>query len=100
VPLYNFFGSSSTTSGCNLVDNIGSIEEQYSIDGRRSVEISYDHNYQDEQDDGDLYYSTKKKQERITLSSRILRSMNLKMRKFGDAILHCWLPDELRDIIP
>jgi hypothetical protein len=29
VPLYNFFGgSSSTTSGCNLVDNIGRTEEK------------------------------------------------------------------------
>jgi hypothetical protein len=28
VPLYNFFGgSSSTTSGCNLADNIGGTEE-------------------------------------------------------------------------
>jgi hypothetical protein len=49
VPLYNFFGgSSSTTSGCNLGDNIGRTEEQNNIDGRSSVdptimELSDDH---------------------------------------------------------
>jgi hypothetical protein len=54
VPLYNFFGgSSSTTSGCNLVDN---------IDGRSIIEptimeLSDDHDDQDEQDDGGPYYS-------------------------------------------
>jgi hypothetical protein len=54
VPLYNFFGgSSSTTSGCNLADN---------IDGRNSVdptimELSDDHDDRDEQDDGGPYYS-------------------------------------------
>jgi hypothetical protein len=54
VPLYNFFGgSSSTTSSCNLADNIGRAEEQYNIDGRSSVdptimELSDDHDDQDE----------------------------------------------------
>jgi hypothetical protein len=54
VSLYNFFGgSSSTTSGCNLADNIGRAEEQYNIDGRSSVdptviELSDDHDDQDE----------------------------------------------------
>jgi hypothetical protein len=39
VPLYNFFGgSSSTTSGCNLADNIGRTEEKINIDGRSSVD--------------------------------------------------------------
>jgi hypothetical protein len=65
VPLYNFFGgssSSSSTSGCNLADNIGRTEEQNNIDGRSSVdptimELSDDHDDQDEQDDGGPYYS-------------------------------------------
>jgi hypothetical protein len=63
VPLYNFFGgSSSTPSGCNLADNIDSTEEQNNIDGRSSVdptimEVNDDHDDQDEQDDGDSYYS-------------------------------------------
>jgi hypothetical protein len=61
VPLYNYFdGSSGTTSGCNLIDNIGRTEEQYNIDGRSSIdstvmELSYGH---DEQNDGGLYYSS------------------------------------------
>jgi hypothetical protein len=39
VPLYNFFGgSSSTTSGCNLADNIGRTEEENNIDGRSSID--------------------------------------------------------------
>jgi hypothetical protein len=39
VPLYNFFGvSSSTTSCCNLADNIGMTKEQNNIDGRNSVD--------------------------------------------------------------
>jgi hypothetical protein len=63
VPLYNFFCGSSTTSGCNLADNIGRIEEQYNIDGRSSVdstvmELSDNHDDQDEQDDGGMYYSS------------------------------------------
>jgi hypothetical protein len=63
VPLYNFFGgSSSSTSGCNLVENIGRTVEQNNIDGRSSVdptimELSDDHDDQDEQDDGGPYYS-------------------------------------------
>jgi hypothetical protein len=54
VPLYNFFGgSSSSTSGCNLAENIGRTEEQNNIDGRSSVhptimELSDDHDDQDE----------------------------------------------------
>jgi hypothetical protein len=58
VPLYNFFsGSSSTTSDCNLADNIGRTEEENNIDGRSSVdptvmELSDGHDDQDEQDDG------------------------------------------------
>jgi hypothetical protein len=64
VSLYNFFGgSSSTTSDCNLADNIGRTKEQYNIDGRSSVdptviELSDDHDDHDEQDDGGLYYSS------------------------------------------
>jgi hypothetical protein len=65
VPLYNFFNgsSSSTTSGCNLADNIGRTEKQNNIDGRISVdptimELSDDHDDHDEQDDGDPYYSS------------------------------------------
>jgi hypothetical protein len=62
VPLYNFFGGSSSTSDCNLADNISRTEEQNNIDGRSSVdptimELSDDHDDQDEQDDGGLYYS-------------------------------------------
>jgi hypothetical protein len=63
VPLYNFFGgSSSSTSGYNLADNIGRTEEQNNIDGRSSLdptimELSDDHDDQDEQDDGGSYYS-------------------------------------------
>jgi hypothetical protein len=39
VLLYTFFGgSSSTTAGCNLADNIGRTEEQNNIDGRSSVD--------------------------------------------------------------
>jgi hypothetical protein len=65
VPLYNFFGgSSSTTSGCNLADNISRTEKQNNIDGRSSVdptimELSDYHDDQDEQDDGGPYYSNK-----------------------------------------
>jgi hypothetical protein len=64
VPLYNFFGgSSSTTSGCNLADNICRTEEKNNIDGRSSVdptimELSDDHDDQDEKYDGGLYYSS------------------------------------------
>jgi hypothetical protein len=64
VPLYNFFGdSSSTTSGCNLADNIGRTEEENNIDDRSSVDstvmkLSDGHDDQDEQDDGDPYYSS------------------------------------------
>jgi hypothetical protein len=64
VSLYNYFGgSSSTTSDCNLADNIDRTEEQYNIDGRSSVdptiiELSDDHDDQDEQDDGGPYYSS------------------------------------------
>jgi hypothetical protein len=63
VSLYNFFYGSSTTSGCNLADNIGRTEEQYNIDGRSSVdstvmELSDNHDDQDEQDDGGMYYSS------------------------------------------
>jgi hypothetical protein len=65
VPLYNFFsGSSSSTSGCNLTENIGRTEEQNigRTDGRSSVdptimELSDNHDDQDEQDDGGPYYS-------------------------------------------
>jgi hypothetical protein len=58
VPLYNFFGSSSSTSGCNLADDLGRTEEQSNIEDRSSVdptvmELSDDH---DEQDDGGPYY--------------------------------------------
>jgi hypothetical protein len=58
VPPYNFFGGSSSTSGCNLDDDLGRIEEQSNIDGGSSVdtrvmELSDDH---DDQDDGSLYY--------------------------------------------
>jgi hypothetical protein len=65
VSLYNFFGgSSSTTSDCNLADNICRTEKQYNIDDKSSfdqtvMELSDDHNDQDEQDDGGPYYSTK-----------------------------------------
>jgi hypothetical protein len=54
VPLYNFFGgSSSTTFGCNLADNIGRTALQNNIDGRSSVdptimELSDDHDDRDE----------------------------------------------------
>jgi hypothetical protein len=64
VPLYNFFdGSSSITSGCNLADNIGRIEEENNIIGRSSVnptvmKLSDGHDDQDEQDDGGPYYSS------------------------------------------
>jgi hypothetical protein len=64
VPLYNFFGgSSSTTSGCNLADNIGRTEKENNIDGRNSVdptvmELSDGHDDQDEQDDDGPYYSS------------------------------------------
>jgi hypothetical protein len=63
VPLYNFFGgSSSTTSACNLTDNIGKTEEQNNIDSRSSIDLtiiklSDDHDDQDEQDDSGSYYS-------------------------------------------
>jgi hypothetical protein len=65
VSLYNFFGgSSNTTSDCNLADNICRTEKQYNIDDKSSfdqtiMELSDDHNDQDEQDDGGPYYSTK-----------------------------------------
>jgi hypothetical protein len=64
VPLYNFFGgSSSTTSGCNLADNIGRTEEKNNIDDRSNVDptvmkLSDGHDDQDEQDDGGPYYSS------------------------------------------
>jgi hypothetical protein len=64
VPLYNFFGgNSSTTSDCNLADNIDRTEEKNNIDGRSNVdttvmELSDDHDDQDEQDDGGPYYSS------------------------------------------
>jgi hypothetical protein len=63
VPLYIFFGgSSSTTSDCNLADSIGMTEEQNNIDDRSSVdptlmELSDGRDDQDEQDDGVPYYS-------------------------------------------
>jgi hypothetical protein len=65
VPLYNFFGGSSSMSGCNLADNIGRNEKQNNIDGRSSVdptimELSDDHDDQDKQDDGGPYYSKEK----------------------------------------
>jgi hypothetical protein len=54
VPLYNFFGgSSSTTSSCNLADNI---DDRSSVDPT-IMELSDDHGDQDEQDDGSSYYS-------------------------------------------
>jgi hypothetical protein len=64
VPLYNFFGSSSsTTSCCNLADNIGRTEKKNNIDGRSSVdptvmELSDGHDDEDEQDDVGSYYSS------------------------------------------
>jgi hypothetical protein len=67
VPLYNFFGgSSSTTSDCNLADNIDRTEEENNIDGRSSVdptvmESSDGHDDHDEQDDGGPYYSSEEK---------------------------------------
>jgi hypothetical protein len=71
MPLYNYFGdSSSTTSGCNLTDNIGRTEKQNNIDDRSSVdqtimELSDDHDDQDEQDDGGLYYSNEEETEEV-----------------------------------
>jgi hypothetical protein len=58
VPSYNFFDGSSSTSDCNLADDLGRTEEQCNIDGINSVdptvmELSDDH---DEQDDGGPYY--------------------------------------------
>jgi hypothetical protein len=55
---YNFFGFSSSTSGCNLVNDLSRTEEQSNIDGGSSVdptlmELSDDH---DDQDDGGPYY--------------------------------------------
>jgi hypothetical protein len=64
VSLYNFFGgSSSTTSDCNLADNIGRTEVENNIDCRSSVDptimkLSDGHDDQDEQDDGGPYYSS------------------------------------------
>jgi hypothetical protein len=64
VPIYIFFcGSSSTTSDCNLADNICRTEEENNINGRSSVdptvmELSDGHDDQDEKDDGDMYYSS------------------------------------------
>jgi hypothetical protein len=64
APLYNFFGgSSSTTSGCNLADNIGRTEKKNNIDDRSNVDptvmkLSDGHDDQDEQDDGGPYYSS------------------------------------------
>jgi hypothetical protein len=63
VPLYNFFGGSSTISDCNLVDNISRTEDENNIDGRSSVdptimELSDGHDDHDDQDDGGLYYSS------------------------------------------
>jgi hypothetical protein len=55
---------------------------------------------QDEQDDVGPYDSSEVKNERITLSSRIFRMMNLKIRKFRDAMPHYLLPDEPRGSIP
>jgi hypothetical protein len=40
VPPYNFFGGSSSTSGCNLDDDLGRIEEQSNIDGGSSVDTT------------------------------------------------------------
>jgi hypothetical protein len=61
MPPYNFFGGSSSTSGCNLADDLGRIEEQINIDGSSSVdpmvmELSDDHDDRDEQDDGGPCY--------------------------------------------
>jgi hypothetical protein len=69
VSPYNFIGGSSSTSDCNLADDLnlnvfngnlslGRTEEQSNIDGSSSVdptvmELSDDH---DEQDDGGPYY--------------------------------------------
>jgi hypothetical protein len=67
MSLYNFFGgSSSSTSGCNLADNIRRTEKQNNIDGRSIVDpmimkLSDDHDDQDEQDDGGPYYSNEEK---------------------------------------
>jgi hypothetical protein len=38
MPPYNFFGGSSSTSDCNLADDLGRIEEQSNIDGGSSVD--------------------------------------------------------------
>jgi hypothetical protein len=75
VPPYNFFGGNSSISGCNLVDDfnlnvfdgnlsLGRTEEQSNIDDNSSVdptvmELSDDHDDQDEQDDGGPYYWSK-----------------------------------------
>jgi hypothetical protein len=72
VPSYNFFGGSSSTSDCNLADDLnlnvfdGNLcldrtEEQSNIDDNSSVDpiimkLSDDHDDQDEQDDGVPYY--------------------------------------------
>jgi hypothetical protein len=58
VPPYNFFDGSSSTSGCNLANDLGRTEEQSNIDDDNSVdptvmELSDDH---DDQDDGGSYY--------------------------------------------
>jgi hypothetical protein len=64
MPLYIFFGgSTTTTSDCNLADNIGRTEKENNIDDRSSVdpmimELSDGHDDQDEQDDGGPYYSS------------------------------------------
>jgi hypothetical protein len=67
-----FFGGSNSTSDCNLADDLklnvfygnlslGRTKEQSNIDGSNSVdptvmELSDDHDDQDEQDDGGPYY--------------------------------------------
>jgi hypothetical protein len=61
VPPYNFFDDSTSTSYCNLADDLGRTKEQSNIDGSSSVdltviELSDDHDDQDEQDDGGPYY--------------------------------------------
>jgi hypothetical protein len=72
VPPYNFFSGSSSTSVCNLADDLnlnvfdgnlslGRTEEQSNIDGNTNVDptvmkLSDDHDDHDEQDDDGPYY--------------------------------------------